>query len=84
MAVSGTGCIRKYLRLKCGFEWKGLIFQNFIVSFVQPIQAINLDAKNNQFDPVTDGDSIHWVCVLPRNVSDINHPVKCFTIFRCF
>ena len=33
---SGTGCIKRIPRLKCGFEWKGKIFQYFIVSFVQP------------------------------------------------
>ena len=28
------------------------------------------------------GDSIHWVCVLPKNVSNVDHPVKCFTVFK--
>ena len=36
----------------------------------------------NQLGTVIDGDSIHCECVLPKNVSDVDHPVKCFTVFR--
>ena len=36
----------------------------------------------NQFDKVIEGDSIHWLCVFPNNVSDVDHPVECFPMFR--
>ena len=79
---SDNGSIRKYLRLKCGFYWKGQKFQNFIVSLIQPAQALHMNENKNQFHTVINGDSIHWVSVLPKNVSDIDLPVKCFPIFR--
>ena len=79
---SGTGSIRNCLGLKCGFEWKQKTFQNIIVSFVQPSESLNQDKKMNEFDKVVEGDTIHWLCVLPKNVSDVDHPVECFPIFR--
>ena len=82
LVIDACMSIKNILRLKCGFEWKGQIFQNFIVSFVKPPQVLNQDEKMNQFDNVIEVDSIHWVCVFPKNVSHVDHPVECFDVFR--